>query len=40
MINVRYGDLGEADVYDSSDEWSGFEITEAEFECVRNSERQ
>jgi len=34
----RYGGLGEASPYDSGDEWSGFEITKAEFERVWNSD--
>jgi hypothetical protein len=34
----RYGRLGEASPYDSGDDWSYFEITEAEFERVWNSD--
>jgi hypothetical protein len=34
----RYGGLGEASLYDSGDDWSGFEITKAEFERVWNSD--
>ncbi|MEU4565009.1 hypothetical protein AB0F72_42080 [Actinoplanes sp. NPDC023936] len=32
-----YGGLSEVSLYDSGDEWSVFEITEAEFERVWNS---
>jgi hypothetical protein len=32
-----YGGLSEVSFYDSGDEWSAFEITEAEFERVWNS---
>jgi hypothetical protein len=28
----RYGGLGQASLYDSDEDWSSFEITEAEFE--------
>jgi hypothetical protein len=34
-----YGGLGEASLYGSGDEWSNFEITEAEFERVWDSDR-
>jgi hypothetical protein len=34
----RYGRLGEASLYESGDDWSYFEITEAEFERVWNSD--
>ncbi|MEV7630333.1 hypothetical protein [Actinoplanes sp. NPDC089786] len=33
-----YGGLGEASLYDSGEEWSCFEITEAEFERAWNSD--
>jgi hypothetical protein len=36
----RYGGLSEASLYDSGDEWSGFEITKAEFERVWNSDTE
>ncbi|MEU7905330.1 hypothetical protein [Actinoplanes sp. NPDC049118] len=34
----RYGGLGEASLYDSGDDWSRFEITEAEFEQAWTSD--
>jgi len=35
----RFGRLGEASLYDSGDDWSRFEITDAEFERTWNPNR-
>ncbi|MGX1614923.1 DUF6881 domain-containing protein [Micromonospora chalcea] len=34
----RYGGLGQASLYDSDEDWSGFEITGVEFERIWHSD--